>query len=190
MSVPAVDDDSVGLLRRAQDGDTCALDALVQRYLPRVRRWATRRLPPHARGLLDTDDLVQETLARTVHNVGHLEPRHEHSLELYLRQAVANRIRDALRQARRKPRPDQLDSCLDAVDPSPLDRAIVAESLERYRAALTRLKPGDREAIVGRLELGYSYQELAALLGKPSPDAARVAVERAVLRLADTMRHG
>jgi RNA polymerase sigma-70 factor (ECF subfamily) len=189
MSHAYADDDSVGLIRRAQGGDAEALDALLRRYLPRVRRWAAGRLPVHARGLLDTDDIVQETLTRTVRNVRQFEPRHEHSLELYLRQAVANRIRDALRHARRAPRPEAAEEHLEDDAPSSLDRAIVAESVAKYRAALTRLGTVDREAVVARLELGYSYREVAALIGKPSPDAARVAVERAILRLADAMRH-
>ena len=54
-------------------------------------------------------------------------------------------------------------------------------------AALAALQPGDREAIVGRIELGYDYSELAAALAKPTSEAARKAVGRAVLRLAEKM---
>src|SRR5689334_16083378 len=50
------------LLRLAKAGDPQALDALMSRYLPRLQRWASGRLPPWARSLLDTSDLVQETL--------------------------------------------------------------------------------------------------------------------------------
>ena len=52
------------------------------------------------------------------------------------------------------------------------------------------LRESDRDAIVGRLELGLSYDELAELLGKPSPDAARKAAQRALVRLVDDMKHG
>jgi DNA-directed RNA polymerase specialized sigma24 family protein len=38
-----------------------------------------------------------------------------------------------------------------------------------------------------RLELGMSYPEIAAELGEPSPDAARMTVSRAIDRLADKM---
>ena len=48
----------------------------------------------------------------------------------------------------------------------------------------------DREAIIGRVELGLSYQELAEALGKPSAEAARKAAERALLRLAEEMKGG
>jgi DNA-directed RNA polymerase specialized sigma24 family protein len=63
------------------------------------------------------------------------------------------------------------------------------EGVERYEAALQRLRPIDREAIVGRLELQYDYEELAVLLNKPNGNAARVAVTRALVRLLELMDH-
>ena len=55
-------------------------------------------------------------------------------------------------------------------------------------AALGRLRAEDREAIVARIEFGQSYDELALTLDKPSRDAARVAVSRALVRLAAEMK--
>ncbi|PYQ57371.1 MAG: hypothetical protein DMF53_22880 [Acidobacteria bacterium] len=55
---------------------------------------------------------------------------------------------------------------------------------------MLHLKPEDREVILARLELGLSYQQIAQSLGRPSADAARVAVSRALLRLAREMAHG
>jgi DNA-directed RNA polymerase specialized sigma24 family protein len=45
----------------------------------------------------------------------------------------------------------------------------------------------EREAIVARLELGLTHQEIADALKKPTPDAARMTVARAMLRLARAM---
>ena len=73
-------------------------------------------------------------------------------------------------------------------DQSPLEDAIGRETLEHYQAALERLRPEEREAIVARVEMGYSYEELAQVLGKPTPDAARKAAQRALVRLAEEMR--
>ncbi|HEX7796404.1 MAG TPA: hypothetical protein VF456_18710 [Vicinamibacterales bacterium] len=44
-----------------------------------------------------------------------------------------------------------------------------------------------RPSSIGRLELGLSFQELADAMHKPSPDAARVAVTRALVRLTSLM---
>ena len=82
--------------------------------------------------------------------------------------------------------------CINATDnsASPLEQAIGEEAVQRYEAALARLLPEEREVIVARVELESSYQDMAQALGKPSADAARMAVSRALLRLAEEMKRG
>jgi DNA-directed RNA polymerase specialized sigma24 family protein len=58
---------------------------------------------------------------------------------------------------------------------------------EKYEAALATLGDVEREAVIGRIELGCSYQEIAALVDKPSADAARMMVTRALAKLAEIM---
>jgi RNA polymerase sigma-70 factor (ECF subfamily) len=93
---------SLTLLERAQAGDREALEALVARYLPRLQRWATGRLPRRARDIADTQDLVQETFFRTFKAIDRFEARGDAALQAYLRQAILNRIREELRRARRR----------------------------------------------------------------------------------------
>lgn len=176
------------LLRRAQQGDEHALNDLLTRYRPRLRQWASGRLPRWARDITDTNDLVQETLLRTFKRIEAIDADRSGSLQAYLRQAVLNAIRDELRRARRRPAPGPLDSGHPAPEPSPLEVAIGHAATERYERALAALATHEREAIVARLELGFDYQELADLLGKPSANAARMAVQRALVKLAETMR--
>ena len=101
---------SLVLLERVRAGDTAALNRLMDRYLPRLSRWASGRLPQWARDLSDTDDLVQDTLIRSVANLDHFEARGEGALQAYLRGAVMNRIRDEIRRQRRTPAVEPLDS--------------------------------------------------------------------------------
>ena len=175
------------LLQRVKQGDHGALEVLLERHLPRLRRWASGRLPRYVRDGSDTEDLVQETVIRTLRTIEAFEYRREGALQAYLRQALYNRIRDRIRQAGRRPRLETIDEEAPFEGASPLEQAIGHQTLERYEAALAALQPGDREAIVGRLELGYDYSELAAALAKPTSEAARKAVGRAVLRLAEKM---
>ena len=77
-----------------------------------------------------------------------------------------------------------------ADDTTPLEAAIGQQTLERYEAALGRLKPEERDAIVTRVEFGLSFAEVAEVLGKPSADAARMAVVRALMRLTEEMESG
>jgi len=178
---------SFELLARARAGDSPALEELCARYLPRLRRWAHGRLPAYARGTLDTQDLVQDTMMRVVQQVATFEARHEAAFQVYVRQALMNRVRDEIRRARRKPAPEPLDADPEAAEPSPLEQAIGREALERYDAALERLKPQDREAIIARIELGLPYADVARALGKPSAAAAHMAVSRALVRLVEEM---
>ena len=90
---------SLSLLARAQQGDAVALEALMGRYLARLQRWASGRIPASARTLLDTDDVVQDALLNTLRRLDDFRPRHDGALMAYLREAVANRIRMELRKA-------------------------------------------------------------------------------------------
>ena len=179
---------SVELLAKVRAGDDGALERLLQRHVPLLRRWAGGRLPAWARDRDDTDDLVQETVVRTLRRIEAFDPQHEGALQAYLRQALMNRIRDAIRRADCRPQEVPLDEEMAGHDVSPLEQAIGRESVARYDAALAELRAQDREAIIGRIELGQSYEELANALGKPSGEAARLAVHRALLRLAEVMR--
>jgi RNA polymerase sigma factor (sigma-70 family) len=183
-------DSTYTLVERAKTGDREALNDLFARYLPSLRRWASGRLPQWTRGLMDTDDLVQETVIRALQRIDKFESRHEGALQAYLREAVMNRIRDEVRRSKRSPMEIALDHNAADRAASPLEQAIGAEALERYEAALSRISPDERQAIVVRLEMDGSYKEVAQALGKPSADAARMAVSRAVLRLAEEMSRG
>lgn len=186
---PLRPDATIELLNRVKRGDEAALDVLLGRCIPALRRWAHGRLPMSTRGMLDTADLVQDTALAALRRLGMFEARHQGALQAYLRQAIMNRIRDVIRSHRRRPVETALPDHLVDRGTSPLEQAIGAENVERYEAAVRRLRPADREAIVGRLELQYSYEELAVILNKPTANAARVAVTRAMKRLVDEMRH-
>jgi RNA polymerase sigma-70 factor (ECF subfamily) len=178
---------SLQLVLRAKSGDEGAINDLCARYLPRLTRWAHGRLPAWARGALETQDLVQDTLVQVMKRIRQFEPRHEGAFQAYARQALLNRIRDEVRRAHRKPAGDPLDSQRAGDETSPLEHAIGRETLERYEAALQRLRPDDREAIIARIEMGLPAKEIAAALGKPSTAAAHMAVSRALVRLAREM---
>jgi RNA polymerase sigma-70 factor (ECF subfamily) len=177
------------LLRRARLGDTDALNEIFRRHLPPLRRWARGRLPQWTRDLRDTEDLVQDTLTQTLRHIDTFDPRHEGALQAYLRQAVVNRVRDEVRRVARYPEAAGLADAEGVLDPgaSPLEHAIGREAVDRYEAALQRLRPEERELIVARIEMQQSYQQIALAHDRASADAARMAVSRALLRLAEEM---
>lgn len=179
---------TISLLERARSGDAIALDQLVERSLPPLRRWARGRLPQWARNLGDTQDLVQDAVLRTLPRLQTFKAEHPGALQAFLRQAISNHIIDEIRKVQRRPTVGEVPETPDPA-PSPLEVVIGRQGIARYEAALQTLKPADREAIIARLELQQSYEEVAIALNKPTANAARVAVTRALGRLLEAMAH-
>jgi RNA polymerase sigma-70 factor (ECF subfamily) len=187
MSAVLDPESSFDLLQRVKSGDAEALDRLLRRHLPALRRWATGRLPRWARDLSDTHDLVQDTVVQSLKHLQNFQPRREGALQAYLRTAIMNRIRDELRREHRRPAAAEITESMPTNTASPLAAAIGEEMLARYENALSQLAEEDREAIIARVELGHSYEQVAIALGKPSQDAARMTVQRALVKLAAKM---
>jgi len=177
------DEPTIELVVKARQGDRQAVEALLQRCLPNLHRWAHGRLPAAARGTLDTADLVQETVLHVLRRLDSFEPRHVGAMQAYLRQSVINRIRDEVRKIGRQPGRSELPDDLAADRTSPLEAAVEAEAYDRYRSALAQLGPRDREMIVARVELQWSLANIAERFGMRTADAARMAVSRALRKL-------
>ena len=178
---------TASLLELTRHGDMAARDRLARRYLPILMRWARGRLPVWARDLSDTDDLVQVTLMKALDKVSGFEPRREGAFLAYLRTILMNQIRDHIRRVSRKPVIDEIDETVADDEPSPLEETIGREALDRYEAALAQLPERHREAVVLRIELGFTYQQVADAVGCPSESAARMMVSRALAQLAEKM---
>jgi RNA polymerase sigma factor (sigma-70 family) len=177
------------LVRLARDGDPDATNRLFERYYPRLRAIAHGRLGLHQRDIHDTDDLVQNTLYRAFNGLKRFEYRREGAFLFYLRKILLNEIRQEVRRHGRRRvdgRPED-----GHVDPAqtPFEWLAQQETFERYDRALNRLKEEEqREAVVMRIEAGYSYEEIGRDLRKPSANAARMFVARAIARVAEHMR--
>ena len=137
--------------------------------------------------MLDTNDLVQVTLVKALERVKDFEYRREGAFLAYLRRILQNGIVDQLRTAGRRPQFEEPSEGILDGSRSPLEEAVGREILEAYEHGLSKLSDREAEAVVLRLELGFSHAEVAEAIGSPSPDAARMLVTRALLRLAEVM---
>ena len=182
------DEPTIEVVVRAREGDRLAVEALLQRSIPSLRRFAHGRLPAAARGSLDTGDLVQETVLHVLRRLDTFEPRHVGAMQAYLRQSVINRIRDEVRRIGRHPTPVDLPEDLASEIPSPLEEAVRAEAYDRYRAVLVQLSPRDREMVVARIEAQWNLGEIAERFNMRTVDGARMAVTRALRRLMDRLK--
>ena len=190
-------DSTVDLLERLRVGNEAARATLLTRYRPILLRWAHGRMPSSARGMQETEDLVQLTLIRVLRHVDQLESNREGAFLAYLRTTLTNLLRDELRK-----RPNRVEHVSTSDTPLESERAdagtdessgalgdlIERKSLEAYEAALESLPDVQREAVMLRLEFRYSYLEIAEAIGSPSANAARMMVVRSLARLADHMK--
>jgi len=171
------------LLSRVRAGDEEARDALFRRYLPLLKRWAHGQLRGPARGLAETDDLVQATLIQTLKHVSAFEPRREGAFVAYVRQILLNEIRQEVRRASRRPAASPLEESVA----DPAHGNLTEGTRDAYERALAKLPEKQREAVILRVEFGYSHAQVAEAIGSRSADAARVLVSRALVRLAEHM---
>ena len=182
------DQPTVELISRARGGDSAAIDAILQRCLPPLKRWAHGRLPAAARGHLDTSDLVQDAAMNAIARLDTFEPRHVGAMQAYLRQSVINRIRDEMRRVTRRPVAVEFPDDFASEAPTPEEQAIHEQTYARYRAAMDTLKPRERELVIARVEAQWSAPEIAEYFGFNTVDAARMAVNRAVAKLGAAMK--
>lgn len=177
------DEPTIELVIAAREGNRMALEALLERCMPSLKRWAHGRLPAYARGTLDTADLVQEAAMHVLARLDKFEPRHVGAMQAYLRMSVINRIRDEVRRVGRRPEAIPLAEEPPSDATSPLEEVIRQQAYDQYRTALGQLRTRDREMVVARVEAQWSVQEIAHRFGMTSVDAARVAVSRSLKRL-------
>jgi RNA polymerase sigma-70 factor (ECF subfamily) len=175
------------LLTRVRAGDRLAREQLVRRYLATLLRWGHGRLPSHARDLSDTQDLVQNTLLKALDRLDSFEPRREGAFLAYLRTILLNEIRGEIRRNARRPGREPLTEDIAGPDRSPVEREVGTAAVRAYERALDTLSAEEREAVILRIELGYTHQQVAEALGKPSADAARMLVARAMVRITEAM---
>jgi RNA polymerase sigma-70 factor (ECF subfamily) len=185
--IPDEVESTATLLARVRAGDAHARDNLARRYLATLLRWGHGRLPSHARDLSDTHDLVQVTLLKALDHVGSFEPRREGAFLAYLRTILLNEVRGELRRVARRPGRVPLSDDLAEETPSPVEQVIGRAALEAYERALDALSAEEREGVILRIEMGFTHQQVAQALGKASPDAARMLVARAMVKLAEAM---
>ena len=178
---------TVDLLAKIRRGDNAARERLIARYLPALQKWAHGRLPGYARSLALTDDLVQDSLLRALARLEGFEPRHPGAFLAYLRQILLNQVRDEIRRARRRPGMEPIGEDVQEMAPSPLEQAIGRERLAAYEKALAQLPDWQQEAVVLRIEMGFTHEQVAEAIGSPSANAARMLVTRALVRLAAEM---
>jgi RNA polymerase sigma-70 factor (ECF subfamily) len=175
------------LFRRARAGDRTALNDLYDRIWTVLCRVAHGRLPRCARGITDTQDIVQNAMVNALKAINTFEPQYPGAFLAYMHRCVINEVNTQVRKATRRPSSGPVSLDLPDIAPSPYDHAEGSDTRERYESALTKMSEEDQQIIIMRVEMGFSYTEIARLLNI-QVNAARMRVARALVRLAEVMK--
>ncbi|HYJ32905.1 MAG TPA: sigma-70 family RNA polymerase sigma factor [Candidatus Binatia bacterium] len=175
------------LLERARAGDQRAFDLLFQRYHMPLMRWAHGRLCASARGQNETRDVVHICFSKAFHSLDRFVYRHQGSFLGYLHEILKNEVVSMNRRWMGRKPSAELDGDYPDSALRPDEEYEGKERRERYERALASLTPREQELIVMR-EMGLTNAEIAVELGFSTPNAARMAVTRAIERLAAAIR--
>ena len=164
------------LVDKATNGDHRALDALVERYSPRVNRLASQLMGD----LEEAKDAAQESLVKVCTRLKQF--RGEAQFATWLHRLVVNTCRDRMAFQRvRRAEPLELDEqATDDIDPSNL--AVLTDLRRDLADALSRLSNDQRIAVVLRDSFGMSYKEISRVARMPV-GTAKCYVHRARARL-------
>jgi len=147
---------------RARDGDRRALETLVERHEPAVRRLAGYLLADQQ----DAEDASQEALAKLCTRIGQFRGASRFSTWLY--SLVANTCRDVgERQRRRRHQPLEVVPEAASPDGGPHDLAIQRERRRALAVQLADLSEEQRTVMVMKDVLQLSYEEIAAAMEMP-----------------------
>lgn len=183
-------DSSLELVRRIQDGDLTAWDALYARHRDRLLLSIRCRLGPALRARLQSEDILQSVMKDAVDDLERFEPRAAHALEHYLHVCAWNKIRSkaeyfgAKKRSGEVPLSASVAEGVAASEPLGYHDAARYERLERGLAAIPEHL---REVVILRKIENVSNREAAAVIGK-SPEATSKMFARGIARLGALMR--
>ena len=157
------------LLNRIVGGDKDAEEELVHYCYPLLLKWAHGRIPYSERSLLETTDIVQETIMKGMQQIGKFKSIGAGAFLAYLRRIFINCINESVKKPMRR---------------THFSTEVDLNEFILYENALKKLSEAEQDAIILRIEFGFTYAEIAREMDKASEDAARMFVSRALTKLA------
>lgn len=196
--------DTQELLAEARQGDSDAVNRLLERHRSALRRMVQMRLDQRVQRRVDVSDVVQDVMVEANRRLADYLGDPPMSFHLWLRQIARDRIIDAHRRHRASAK-RSVDREQPLAAPSGQDRSSVdlagkiqdpeltpgaaaaqRELARTVESAIARLNEADCEIIVMRHYEQLSNQEAAEALGLSEP-AASMRYLRAVRRLRELL---
>jgi DNA-directed RNA polymerase specialized sigma24 family protein len=189
---------SAELVRRGQRGSAGAVNELLTRYIPRLRRILCIKIPAAQRAAVDPEDVLQETLIVASRLLDELEVRTPASILQWLSKIADYEIRNCLEYLHAQKRDparelrarsdsdseDRLGVVVPSMDPTPSQTFARSELEELIDLHVRQLEPPDyREVILLRDYYEADWERIQSVLGRPSVEAVQDLYRRAQTRL-------
>ncbi|MGS2618586.1 RNA polymerase sigma factor ShbA [Micromonospora sp. LZ34] len=172
------------LVRRAAQGDSRAMAALLTDVRPGLVRYCRARLGRIGGAYTTADDIAQEICLAVLRAL----PRYRDQgvpFSAFVYAIAGHKVADAQRLAARAAAVTAAtDAPMDTPDaePGPEQQAVATDLARRLSALLDRLPDAQREIVVLRVAVGLTAEEVGAIVGM-SAAAVRVAQSRGLARL-------
>ncbi|MBX9790008.1 MAG: sigma-70 family RNA polymerase sigma factor [Pirellulales bacterium] len=184
------------LIAAARDGSDLALGQLLNAYRPFLLSVAAEEFDSKLKAKAGPSDVVQDTFIEAQRDFGKFKSDSAEELRIWLHTLLMNNLVDLrrryLRAAKRQVRRERPLGVADSKaivrelvannGQSPSRQAVSREELACVEAALGRLPPAYRQAIIMRSQERQSFTEIGQAIGKSSA-AARMLWKRAMLKL-------
>ena len=199
-------DQTQELLLQAREGDSAAINDLMERHRKALRRMVALRMDRQIAGRVDASDIVQDVLVEANRRLSDFIDDGKMPFHLWLRQLAKDRLIDmhrrhhAQRRSVQREQPIKADGNMDRSsmdlegqlsDPqlTPAAANIRKEQQHLFWAAIEQLGEQDREIILMRHAEHLGNSEVAEAL-KLSPAAAGMRYLRAMRRLRTILKEG
>ena len=179
---------SADLLARAKQGSDAALNLLYEHCAGRLLAFIRLRLGRELRAKLESRDILQATLLKSLAHLHELKGGQTASLMAWLAKIAEHEIRDRADYHGRDRRDAGREVAIDDDAPiavaarSALSQVILDEQARQLEEAMDTLSPAHREVILLRKFEELTFPEIAKRLGK-SEDACRMLFARAMTAL-------
>lgn len=197
-------DQTQDLLKDVENGDTSAVNRLLNRHREAVRRMVQMRLDQAVARRVDASDVVQDVMLEASQRLSDYIRSPSMPFHLWLRQLAKDRIIDMHRRHRAAQRRSvdreqnninvgsdnqsaaDLTALLRDAELTPAASALRKEMEERFVLALDQLDESDREIVIMRHFEHLGNGEVAEALGLSAP-AAGMRYLRAIRRLRELL---
>ena len=161
------------LSSRLAQGDSAAVDELVERYADDVYRFVYHQVGGIAQ---DAEDIVQETFVAALNGIHRF--RGDSKLRTWLFSIAAHKVADLRRRARRRPEIVPLDmaTSLQAEGLHPEQAVEHLEARQRVRRALLRLPPHYRAALVLKYVQDMRVREICQVMQRSEKSVESILV--------------